>query len=74
MADLVVHNVDEDIVEALKVRAVQHGVSVECEHRRILEQVLLQPRRKSFAEVLRLIPDVGNDLDFARVQDDSIRL
>lgn len=73
MADLIVCNVDEAIVEALKARAARHGVSVEAEHRKILEQMLLQPQRKSFAEVLRLIPDVGNDLDFARVQDDSIR-
>jgi antitoxin FitA len=73
MADLIVRNVDEAIVEALKARAARHGVSVEAEHRKILEQVLIQPHRKSFAEVLRLIPNVGNDLDFERVQDDSVR-
>jgi antitoxin FitA len=73
MASLIVRNVDESIIKALKVRASQHGVSAEAEHRKILEQVLIQPQRKSFAEVLRLIPDVGNDLDFERVQDDSVR-
>jgi antitoxin FitA len=73
MASLIVRNVDESIIKALKVRASQHGVSAEAEHRKILEQVLIQPHRKSFAEVLRLIPNVGNDLDFERVQDDSVR-
>lgn len=73
MANLIVRNIDESIVKALKKRASIHGVSAEAEHRKILEQVLLQPKRKSFAEVLKQIPDVGNDSDFERVQDDSFR-
>jgi antitoxin FitA len=73
MANLIVRNIDESIVKALKKRASLHGVSAEAEHRKILEQVLLQPKRKSFAEVLMQIPDVGNDSDFDRVQDDSVR-
>ena len=72
MANLIVRNIDESIVKALKKRASLHGVSAEAEHRKILEQVLLQPKRKSFAEVLKQIPDVGNDSDFDRVQDDSV--
>jgi antitoxin FitA len=72
MANLIVRNIDESIVKALKKRASLHGVSAEAEHRKILEQVLLQPKRKSFAEVLLQIPDVGNDSDFNRVQDDKI--
>ena len=32
----------------------------------ILEQALLRPRKKSFLEVLRQMPDVGRDEDFAR--------
>jgi len=69
MANLILHNVDDAIANALKVRASQHGISMEAEHRRILEQALLRPRRKSFLEVLREMPDVGGDEDFAR-QDD----
>jgi antitoxin FitA len=69
MANLIVRNIDETIVKALKKRAGQHGVSAEAEHRRILEQTLLQPQRKSFADVLSQIPNVGNDSDFERVQD-----
>jgi antitoxin FitA len=70
MANLIVRNIDEAIVKALKTRASQHGISAEAEHRKILEQVLLKPQRKSFVEVLNQIPDVGNDSDFERVQDD----
>jgi antitoxin FitA len=70
MANLIVRNIDEAIVKALKMRASQHGVSAEAEHRKILEQVLLKPQKKLFSEVLSLIPNVGNDADFERVQDD----
>lgn len=72
MANLIVRNVDESIVKALKKRASQHGVSAEAEHRKILEQVLLLPQRRSFAEVLQQIPNVGNDSDFERVQDNKV--
>ncbi len=71
MANLIVRNIDDAIVKALKQRANRHGVSAEAEHRKILEQVLLRPAKKSFAEVLGLIPNVGNDSDFERVQDDT---
>lgn len=71
MANLIVRNIDEAIVKALKKRANQHGVSAEAEHRKILEQALLQPQKKTFADVLRQIPNVGNDSDFKRVQDDT---
>ena len=69
MANLIVRNIDDAIVQALKQRASRHGVSAEAEHRKILEQVLLQPPKKSFAEVLCVIPSVGNDADFERMQD-----
>jgi antitoxin FitA len=71
MANLIVRNIDESIVKALKRRASLHGVSAEAEHRKILEQVLLQPNKKSFAEVLMQIPDAGNDSDFERVEDNN---
>jgi antitoxin FitA len=70
MANLIVRNIDEAIVKALKMRASQHGISAEAEHRKILAQVLLKPQKKSFAEVLGQIPNVGRDADFERVQDD----
>lgn len=73
MTNLIIQNLDDAIIKALEKRASRHGVSVEVEHRKILEQVLLSPSRKSFAEVLSLIPNVGNDNDFERVQDDRNR-
>jgi antitoxin FitA len=69
MANLIVRNVDEAIANALKVQASQHGISAEAEHRRILEQALLRPKKKPFLEALSQIPDVGTDADFERVQD-----
>ncbi len=67
MANLIVRNVDDDIVQALKARAGRHGTSAEAEHRRILAQVLLRPRRRTFAEVLVRMPGVGEDADFERI-------
>jgi len=71
MADLVVRNLDRSLVEALKKRALRHGRSAEAEHRAILESALARTRRKSFAQALAAIPDVGSDEDFARRQDET---
>jgi antitoxin FitA len=67
MADLLVRGVDEEIVRALKERAGAHGRSAEAEHREILAAALLRPRKRSFAEILASMPDVGADADFERV-------
>ena len=72
MANLVVRNLDEDIVRALKERAARHKRSAEAEHRAILEQALLRPRRKSLAQVLASMPNVGRDEDFERPQEESV--
>ena len=69
MANLIVRNVDEDIIKALKSRAGRRGTSAEAEHRRILAQALLKSRKRSFAQVLAAMPSVGKDSDFKRVQD-----
>jgi plasmid stability protein len=68
MADLLVRGVDEEIVRALKERDGRHGRSAEAEHREILAAALARPRRRSFAEVLASMPDVGADTDFERVE------
>jgi antitoxin FitA len=70
MANLIVRNVDDAIANALKVQASQHGISAEAEHRRILAQALMRPKKKPFLEALSQIPDVGTDADFVRVQQD----
>ena len=69
MANLIVRNIDDEIANALKMRASRHGISAEAEHRRILEQALTRPKKRSFLEILSQIPDVGTEEDFARVQD-----
>jgi len=71
MANLVVRNLDQRIVDALKQRAVQHGRSAEAEHRALLESVLFRPKAKSFAEALAAMPNAGRDEDFKRVQGDT---
>ena len=68
MADLVVRNLDDRIVRALKKRAAQHQRSAEAEHREILKRALLLPERRSFAQALASIPNVGKEDDFTRVQ------
>lgn len=69
MATLVVRNVDDSIVKALKERAGKHGRSAEAEHREILRQSLMsKPKKKSFVEFLRSMPNVGLDEDFERHQ------
>lgn len=73
MANLIVRNVDDAIVQALKARAGLEGISAEAEHRKILERALLRPVKKSFSEVLISIPSVGKDSDFERVQDKDVR-
>jgi plasmid stability protein len=49
MAQLLVRDVPQDVVEALKRRAAAHGRSAEAEHRLILEQAL-RPGRAGFWE------------------------
>jgi antitoxin FitA len=51
MANLIVRNIDETIVKALK-------------------KLESKPQRKSFADLLSQIPNVGNDSDFERVHYD----
>jgi plasmid stability protein len=68
MANLLVRDVDESLVKALKQRAGKHGHSAEAEHRAILAAALGRTRRRSFAQVLASMPNVGQDGDFARVE------
>lgn len=62
--NLVVRNVGEDVALALKQLAANHGRSAEAEHREILRAALQRPKRRSFAEVLAIMPNVGEDADF----------
>jgi plasmid stability protein len=70
MGQLIVRNVDDEIVRALKVRATQKRRSAEAEHREILREVLA-PRRKgkTLKDLLLEIPTAGDDADFERPRD-----
>jgi plasmid stability protein len=45
MPQLLVRNVSDEVVQALKTRAASHGRSVEAEHRALLEQTLAADRQ-----------------------------
>jgi plasmid stability protein len=67
MAQLIVRNLDDEIVLRLRQRAAKHQRSTEAEHREILRDVLLPPRRRlSLKEHLLAIPNAGTDRDFRR--------
>ncbi|RQS08815.1 DNA-binding protein [Burkholderia sp. Bp9002] len=69
MANLLVRNVDDSIVQSLREQAAANGRSAEAEHRAILVSALGRPKRRTFAEALMSMPNVGEDTDFQRVQD-----
>lgn len=70
MAQLMVRNLPEELVVALKRRAAKRNRSAEQEHREILKAALRGPRRRALAEVLADMPNVGEDEDFVRQQAD----
>lgn len=70
MGQLIVRNVDDGLIRALKARAGRKGRSAEAEHREILREALASRRtRKTLKDVLLDIPAVGEDMDFERPRD-----
>lgn len=70
MRQLLVRNVDDAIVGALRRRAARHGRSAEAEHREILRQSLENDlAESSFKELLSTMPDVGADDELAPPRD-----
>ncbi len=70
MSQLIVRNVSEETVRALKRRAARHGRSAEAEHREILRTVLAEDAgNASFKALLGSMPDVGADDDFEAGRD-----
>ena len=68
MSTITVRNVDPALKERLRVRAAQHGLSMEAEMRVILENVLKEPERApdpNLAEAIRrrFAPFRGVDLE-----------
>ncbi len=70
MAQLMVRKLPEELVKALKQQAASRNRSAEQEHREILKAALDGPRRRPLADVLAAIPNVGEDSDFSRDQND----
>jgi plasmid stability protein len=59
MPQLLVRDLDSSLVNRLKRRAADHGVSAEEEHRRILKEVLLRPPQQKPSLIEFLISDEG---------------
>ena len=74
MASLSVRKIDADVYERLRIRAAQHGVSMEEEVRRILKRVVATPERLGdFA--LECFADHGVELELpAREPHDAMTL
>jgi plasmid stability protein len=71
VAQLIVRDLPADLVVALKRRAAKRNRSAEQEHREILKAALQGPKRRTLAEALASIPNVGEDSDFDRQQSDG---
>ena len=69
VAQLIVRNIEEEVVQALRQRAVRHRRSAEAEHREILREALLEEPAEDPKAVLLEMPDLGEDRDFARVRE-----
>ena len=70
MAQLIVRDLPAELVLALKQRAAKRNRSAEQEHREILKAALRRTKRQTLAAVLAAIPNVGEDDDFSREQND----
>ena len=69
MAQLLVRNLEEELVQALRQKAAEEGTSVEEAHRRLLRNVLLSNKTtKTFKEALLEMPDDGDDEILARLR------
>lgn len=62
-SQLIVRNLEDEIVDALRRRAADHGRSAEAEHREILRAALLPKSRIKLKEHLLAIPKSASDED-----------
>ncbi len=69
---LIVRDVEDEVVRALKRRAASRGRSAEAEHREILREALSSDiEQGSFKHFLASMPNVGRDADFKRRRERS---
>ncbi len=64
VAQLIVRNIEDEVVEALKLRAARNGRSAEAEHRELLRAVLVKRPTRTLKAHLEAMPDAGEDDDF----------
>jgi len=71
VAQLIVRNLEEEAVRRLRIRAAEHGRSMEAEHRSILRAALGlgEAGEMDFKSALLAMPDRGSDDDFERARD-----
>lgn len=70
MGQLIVRNVEDELIRALRIRAARKRRSAEAEHREILREALARQRkRKPLKDMLLGMPAVGEDSDFDRMSD-----
>jgi plasmid stability protein len=65
VAQLLVRNLEDAVVQALRQKATEEGTSVEEAHRRILRLALLS-KKKGFKQFLLEMPEGGDDDIFNR--------
>ena len=58
MAQLLVRNIPDTLVKALKLRAAAHGVSAEEEHRRILAAAMAEADKNANETKIRSLLDI----------------
>lgn len=71
MPNLLVRGGDDQVIHALKKQAARHHRSTKTGFQTTADQPLNTTRRKPLAQELAVMPNVGQDSDFARVEDVS---
>lgn len=65
MAQPIVRNLEDEVVDGFNARAAAHGRSAEAEHREVLRAAFKGPAAgRSLWDRLTAMPDVGDGADF----------
>ena len=64
MAVMTIRNLDDKVRDKLRVRAAQHGRSMEAEVRAILTEAVASPVERTMIECLMELRDAGSDSNF----------
>jgi len=72
MAALTIRNLPDDVRDRLRVRAAQHGRSIEAEARAMLTEACAEPAKMSLAEVQQWVDRLYANKKPKRVVEDLI--